>query len=204
MESLVLLIAAAVAVVVSSVVVLCVDVSSSVMMEEEVVAGVAIPDVEETLDRNGGGGRRLGGSDRHFSHVTKRGHVTLGGVYCDDLVEMVMSSLLALVSSDVWCEDDGRRSCFSNVSKQTWHICAEAATLSSCLGVMSSSGAASVYVMLMHALAEETMHRHRGNARLDKYLGQKIDIHEGEEENWRHFLRAGDKAREYVVTSHSP
>ena len=143
----VLLIAAAAAadVVVSLVVVLCVDVSSSVMMEEEVVAGVAIPDVEESLDRNGGGGRRLGGSDRHFPHVTKRGHVTLGGVYCDDLVEMRVSSLLALVSSDVY-EDDGRRSCFSNVSKQTWHICAEAATLSSFMGVMSSSGAASVYV----------------------------------------------------------
>ena len=152
MASLVLLIAAAVAV--SLVVVLCVDVSSSVMMEEEVVAGVAIPDVEESLDRNGGGGRRLGGSDRHFSHVTKRGHVTFGGVYCDDLVEMVVSSLLALVSSSDVYEDE---SCFSNVSKQTWHICAEAATLS-CLGAMSSSGAASVYVMLMHALAEETMH----------------------------------------------
>lgn len=152
MESLVVLLIAAAAVV-SLVLVLCVDVSSSVMMEEEVVAGVAIPDVEESLDRNGGGGRRFGGSDRHFSHVTKRGHVTLGGVYCDELVEMVMSSLLALVSSDVY-KDDGRRSCFSNVSKQTWHICAEAATLSSCLGVMSSSsssGAASVYVMLsMH------------------------------------------------------
>eukprot|EP00986_Skeletonema_menzelii_P016756 scaffold15786_cov259-Skeletonema_menzelii.AAC.1 len=103
-------------------------------MEEDVVAGVAIPDDDETSLDSNGGARRRGGSDRHFSHVTKRGHVTLGGVYRDELVEMIVSSLLLLASDD----DDGRRSFFSKVSKHRLHICAEAVILSSSLSVMSS------------------------------------------------------------------
>ncbi len=111
MELLVLLMVA--------VVVLCVDIisSSSVMMEE--VAGVAF---------DSGGGR----GDWHFSHVTNRGHFTLGGVYCDEIEEI--KSVLGLdSSSDV---DVGGRSLSSNTSKQWAHICAVAA-ISSSLAVIS-------------------------------------------------------------------
>ena len=67
---------------------LCVDVSSSVMMEEDAV--VVTPEEEETFDSNGGG-------RGHFSHVTKSGHFTLGGVYCDEVEVMPSSALDSFV-----------------------------------------------------------------------------------------------------------